>query len=350
MSGGRRAAMPDPGYRPPQRLLLDDGLCLVRFIAETDGTTVDFDFTTLPVCWELRVAFARAFEVHTGPEGRVKAVGSASNTFACLRRFCEVLAAREFPPKSTADLRPSHLDEFLIRRASLASSGMNVGVLRSLLANVDGLPPAFMAKCAQRVPVHRGGFDARSSYSRSEEARIVGAARDVVRRAGVRIHSNLDVLRRWRAGDAELLGDPVRAEYCALIDRIDRGDEVDALKSEAIMQCMARHGGVRAVYTAVHLDWREVAAFAVLLVRLTGQNGSTIYNAPATHHRPDGYAGPVATVQVDLVKPRRGRRSHMTAALADLPVWAASAPAPTRRCRRSMNYIHPSACTCSCMS
>ena len=72
----------------------------------------------------------------------------------------------------------------------------------------------------------------------------------------------------------------------------------------------------------VHLGWREVTAFAVLLVRLTGHNGDTIYNAPAAHHRPDGGAGPIASVQLDLVKPRRGRRSYMTAALSDLPTWA----------------------------
>ena len=65
-----------------------------------------------------------------------------------------------------------------------------------------------------------------------------------------------------------------------------------------------------------------MAAFAVLLVRLTGHNGDTIYNAPAAHHRPDGGAGPIASVQLDLVKPRRGRRGYMTAALSDLPTWA----------------------------
>ncbi|WP_157183908.1 hypothetical protein [Nocardia takedensis] len=322
MSRGRRAAMPEAGYVAPQRLFDDGHRCVVRFVAERGGRPIDFDFTRLPVSDELRVSFARAFEAHTGPEGRVKAAGSARNTFALLLRFCEVLAGRARPPRSAADLSPSHLDEFLMRRSGLASSGMDVGVLRSLLVEVEGLTPTFTARCAQRVPVRRNSFTAHASYSKTEEARILRAARDTARGAAVRIRTNLDLLARWRDNDTELVGDPVRAEYCELLDHVERAGDVYALPGEQGLRRVARHGGALAVNTAVHLDWREVAAFTVLLVRLTGQNGSTIYNAPAAHHRPDGYTGPIASAQVDLVKPRRGRRAHMTSAFTDLPVWA----------------------------
>ncbi len=314
--------MPEAGYVAPQRLFDDGHRCVVRFVAERGGRPIDFDFTRLPVSDELRVSFARAFEAHTGPEGRVKAAGSARNTFALLLRFCEVLAGRARPPRSAADLSPSHLDEFLMRRSGLASSGMDVGVLRSLLVEVEGLTPTFTARCAQRVPVRRNSFTAHASYSKTEEARILRAARDTARGAAVRIRTNLDLLARWRDNDTELVGDPVRAEYCELLDHVERAGDVYALPGEQGLRRVARHGGALAVNTAVHLDWREVAAFTVLLVRLTGQNGSTIYNAPAAHHRPDGYTGPIASAQVDLVKPRRGRRAHMTSAFTDLPVWA----------------------------
>jgi hypothetical protein len=73
----------------------------------------------------------------------------------------------------------------------------------------------------------------------------------------------------------------------------------------------------------VHLPWRD-AAFLVLLIGLTGQNGGTIADAPAAHHRADAGAGGTATAIVELRKPRRGkRRSHMDVPLVDLPDWVA---------------------------
>ncbi len=75
----------------------------------------------------------------------------------------------------------------------------------------------------------------------------------------------------------------------------------------------------------LHLTVDDIAAFVVLLVALTGQNRATILNAPAVHHRADGYAGGPATAVVELDKPRRGRHRHMDFALVDLPDWV---PAP----------------------
>jgi hypothetical protein len=119
--------MPTEGYRPPQRLFLDDVRCTVRFISEPEGEVKDFDFTTLPVARDLQVAFARAFHDHLGPAGQVKSTGGAGGSFGHLRSFCASLAASCPPPTAPGELRPRHVDEFLLRRASLATAGMSLG-------------------------------------------------------------------------------------------------------------------------------------------------------------------------------------------------------------------------------
>lgn len=328
-SMGRPAVMPAPGYQPPQRLFIDGLHCLVRFLPEPEGESKDFDFTTLPVARDLQVAFARAFHDHVGPAGQIKSRGAAVNCFAYLRQFCVTLAAATRPPRTAGELRPHHVDEHLLRRADLASGGMSLGVLRSLLINVEGLTPAFLAKCAESVPQRRDRLQALGSYSREEEHRILAAARDTIRTAAHRIRDNQDMLRRWRAGDPHLIGDAHRNRYCALLDGVERTGEVPRRADGTVERWVAEHGSVAELTLAMHLDRSEIAAFVILLVRLTGQNGSTIAAAPAAHHRTDGGAGPIATVQVDLDKPRRGRRRYMTAALSDLPTWAAAPSAPT---------------------
>lgn len=88
------------------------------------------------------------------------------------------------------------------------------------------------------------------------------------------------------------------------------------------MQAWARrHGNVITLMSTLHLRMVESGAFATLLIRLTGQNLGTIRGLPVLHHRADGYTGGRATALVDLDKPRRGHRRHMTVALIDLPTW-----------------------------
>lgn len=198
-------------------------------------------------------------------------------------------------------------------------------MVRALLVHVDGVTPAFVAKCAEWVPHRRDRLNSRGGYSPGEEKRILDAARDAIRAAARRIRANQDLLARWRAGEPELVGDRERNQYCGLLDLVDRVGELPRYPSNGLVKdWVSKHGTVSELVHALHLRWQEVAAFVILLVRLTGQNGATIARAPAAHHRPDGGAGPISTVQVDLQKPRRGRRRYMTAALSDLPTWAAA--------------------------
>jgi len=63
----------------------------------------------------------------------------------------------------------------------------------------------------------------------------------------------------------------------------------------------------------------ELAAFALLLISLTGQNYGTIAAWPAAHFRPDGGLTDEGLALVEARKPRRGPdREHMVIALEDL--------------------------------
>lgn len=321
MSAGRSAGQPASGYRPPQRLFVDDDRCTVRVIGERDGRTADFDFTTLPIERALQKAFALAFHERTGPAGTIKAVSSARALWVYLRAFSRVLASLSVPPRRVADLTPAHLSQYVLIRGSKANGPVELGMIMGLLAEVEELPPAVAARCALGH-AKRPQRPVTSSYTRSEEERIMNAARATVRAAARRIRGNHELLRRWRAYDPELIADPVQSLFCEIVDGVERSVDVPRYDSGKTQDWLQAHGGVADLMLTVHLSRFEVAAFTVLLVRLTGHNWGTIMAAPAAHHRPDGHTDSIASAQIDVVKPRRGRRSHMTVSLADLPDWA----------------------------
>jgi hypothetical protein len=147
--------MPTNGYRPPGRLFLDGDGCVVRVVAERDGRARDFDFASLPLGRALQVALAHAFHTHTGPSGRLNALGSANSLWVHVKAFARILAALPNPPQGPADLKPSHLNEYLMQRASLADVHTEVSQLMTLLAQAEGLSPALAARCAQGHPKRR---------------------------------------------------------------------------------------------------------------------------------------------------------------------------------------------------
>lgn len=329
MSAGRTAGQPAPGYRPPPRLFVDEDRCTVRVIGERDGRTADFDFTTLLVGNELQKAFAVAFHERTGPAGTIKALSSARTMWVYLRAFSRVLASLPTPPRRVADLTPAHLSQYLLIRGSKVNGSAELGMIMSLLADVEGLPPAVAARCALGH-AKRSASPSAASYTRAEEGRIMDAARDTVHAAAVRIRDNHELLTRWRARDPQLLSDPSLYEYCEIVDGVDRTADIPRSGNGRTSEWLQKHGGAEDLMLTVHLSPLEVAAFVVLLIRLTGHNCGTLMGAPAAHHRPDGdTTGPIASTQIDLVKPRRGRRSHMTVSFADLPDWVQGAGTDT---------------------
>ncbi|MYQ55648.1 MULTISPECIES: hypothetical protein [unclassified Streptomyces] len=317
--------MPEAGYTPPQRLFMDGGECRVRFFSELDGDVIDYDFTSFAVARPLQEAFARAFDAHVGPGGQINGTGGANNAFRQLNAFVKLLIKDERPPAAPADLAPRHLKEFLLSKGDAPTAGMMLGLLRSLLVHVEGLTPQFAAKCSEWVPDRREKIASRGSYSPDEEKVILDAARKTVRAAAARIRKARELLERWRRGEITQEADPDLYEYGSILDMVERGFELPRNKwDNGTAPWIARHGTVMELMKQLHLNVQEACAITILLVRLTGENGSTIIKAPAAFHRTDGGVGPVSTVQVDLSKPRRGRRRYMTAALSDLPSWAAA--------------------------
>ncbi|MFF3788019.1 hypothetical protein [Streptomyces sp. NPDC001933] len=78
----------------------------------------------------------------------------------------------------------------------------------------------------------------------------------------------------------------------------------------------------------LHLTVAELAAGAVLLGVMTGENPDVIVKTPAAHHRADGYSGAAGMAIVDLRKLRRGRRAYMNLALTDVPDWISVPESP----------------------
>ncbi|MDG4795452.1 hypothetical protein [Micromonospora sp. WMMD1082] len=326
----RLAALPGAGYRPTPRLA-DEQRPQVTFSPETRDKTRGparvFDFSALPVSTELQLAFARAFAFRTRAGGSIRATGSANQSFRIMRSFAVHLAAGNRPPQTPADLAPAHVKGWAMARRDHAALTGELAVLKACLRRVPGITAEFTA-CLSEPPRRPSP---KTSYSRTEMVRTLDAARGDVRRAAERIQAGRALLQRWRAGDLD--GDPgggaekVRRRG-RLLDCIDRDGDVPRSGARGFAVSWVRAlGSLEAHFAMLYLTSTDIAAFVVLLVGLTGQNRSTIINAPAGHHRADGYAGGPATAVVELDKPRRGRHRHMDVALVDVPLWA---PAPSQ--------------------
>jgi hypothetical protein len=325
---GRHAMLPDDGYEPPPRLLVDAERRVVRFTTEDGRTAKDFDFARLPVDPDLQLAFARAFDQLTGPSGTRKRLWTAVKSFEVLRRFAEHLAGLPRPPRSPAQLTPAHLDGYALTRRRLVVFAREFGLLVATLKAVDGLSDRFAARLAMPLP-GRPLPAALQSYSPTEFRWILQAARQDVRAAATRIRAHRKLLDRWRAGGVGQDRDPASWELGWILDHIDRVGDVPRYqgRQQLPLRRLTRHGTVEQLMDLLHLSRDEAAAFLVLLIGLTGHNGGTIADAPAAHHRADGDAGGIKTAIVELRKPRRGRRSQMDVPVADVPDWLGVDPA-----------------------
>jgi hypothetical protein len=321
---GRPATLPPTGFRPATRLI-DQTACRVRFVPENPAEQPRvFDFTNWSVSPALREAFAAAFAERTRIGGRVRTVESAVKTWRTLRRFTDYLVGLASSPATPDQLTAAHLRGWFLPRQQHVGGSIELGELKTTLRQVKGISAEFLAALDERNP-SRVGCAPRRSYSRSENQRILNTARRDIRRTAERIRGNRDLLRRWRAGELDL--EPVEVGHLGeLFDCVDRHADVPRSQNRAgaPMRWVSRLGTVEQHIGALHLSPLDAAAFAVLLVGLTGQNKSSILAAPAAHHRPDGYAAVgMASAIVELDKPRRGSRRHMDVPLTSVPSWAA---------------------------
>ena len=261
------------------------------------------------------------FDKLVGPSGTVHTADGAGNVYRCLRRFCELLAGLAVPPTDPGGLRPRHLDEHALKAGPVTGTVWGEdGILRRSAEPARRGHPEFAARCARPLP-RPACLSPPTSYTREEDEQIQQAARAAVRSAARRIRANHELLMLWRAGDKTVTADPHVDDLCRVLDMVEQTGTVPRRPSGTVQSWARRHGNVTTLMSTLHLRMAESSAFATLLIRLTGQNLGTIRGLPVVHHRADGYTGARATALVDLDKPRRGHRRHMTVALTDLPTW-----------------------------
>lgn len=313
--------MPPAGYTPAPRRAGPSSLT-VRYVPENPGELPrEFDFSAWTVSPVLKEAFAAAFTERTRAGGRIRSGDSADRVYRHLRYFSVYLAELVSPPTSPDELTRAHLDGWYLPRNTDSGGPIVLADLKRTLRKVDGLSADFLD--ALNEPNPRRTRSPKASYSYAENQRILRAARSDVRAAADRINANRTLLARWRSG--ELGGEPEDVKKVGeLLDYIDTHHDVPRYESTGTQPKMwvSQLGTVREHLSMLHLTCAEAAAFAVLLVGLTGQNPSTIAKAPARHHRTDGDAGGVPVAVVSLDKPRRQSRRHMDVPLTAVPPWA----------------------------
>ncbi|WP_457149523.1 hypothetical protein [Mycobacteroides abscessus] len=287
---------------------------------DPDDPPRDFEFSVFRIEPELQRAFAAAFAERTRAGGRVRRGSTARRGWRTIRQFIEYLSELERPPATPRDLSPAHFRGWWLPRGKNVGVGIEISELKSTLRKMHGLTPEFVEELNRPGPPRKKVL--KESYTRAENRHILRVARQDVRQAAQRIRSNRELISRWRQGQLDGQLEPhLRGR---LLDYVDIHADVPrmARRPQPPEIWVAKLGSVVDHITSLHLSANEAAAFAVLLVGLTGQNPSTIAKAPAVHHRPDGYSTGLRTASIALDKPRRGSRRHMDVALTDFPVWA----------------------------
>lgn len=320
--GGRRAAQPATGWKPPERLL--DGGLAVRFIAEKSGQEKIFDFVGLPVEPEVARWLARAFARRTGPRHAMKHTSSAEHVFAVVKAFAEVLS-RQWPAVTdVTGVTVAHMQAFRDHCDGQNRAEYPVRSLRSLLRDDPELSPqvrtTLVLSWAQpKRPEPEEPKE--QEYTDAEWQQIMIALRRDVRIARDRIRAGRDLLARYRA--EELPAGSAEETTGGLLDVFDRTGDFPryAAKTHCHVNDVHALGGAKELASQLCLTLHEMTAFALLLTALTGENFGTVAAWPAGHYRPDGGRddGPRLAL-VEETKARRGsEREHMVVPLEDLP-------------------------------
>ncbi|GCB00034.1 hypothetical protein [Mycolicibacterium sp. NCC-Tsukiji] len=306
----------------------------MRWFAAEERVAHDYSFALLPVPALMQRQLAAAFARRIAPGSGIGSLSAVRHQYVAVQRFCTFLAGLPDPPPDCSALAPSHIDAFLVYcRGDNGVVREWFRLIKAMLRVCDSLTPAVSVKVREpspkNVPVSR-----KTSYSRAEFTRIAQAARSDLRRAATRIRANRALLARYRAGT---VADTDRR--CELLDFVDVHGDVPRYDGvtkwgQVVAKGWVTQGGfgsVPDIMSWLSLSAVELAAAAILLAVMTGQNPSVIKGTPAKHHRGDGYVDDgLATVIIDVHKPRRGRRAYMNAVLADVPDWISVPANPDR--------------------
>ncbi|MFE6164943.1 hypothetical protein ACFQ7F_39215 [Streptomyces sp. NPDC056486] len=277
-----------------------------------------------------------AFVKRVAPGGGLTSLASFNSVYYGLKKFDHFLAALPWPPREPSQVAPEHFDSFYeYRKGQVTSAALEIAELKRLLVKVDGISVELAGRLARSMP-RRPDNEAKQSYSRAELKRIADQARAVLRAAAIRIRENREILRQFREGELDPGRDQNLVRRLQLLDSVDRFADVPRRvrgkgwgpERPWPHPWVQLRGSVQEIVSWLHLTTDELAAGAVLLGVMTGENPDVIFKVPAVHHRADGSTGATGTAIVDLVKPRRGRRAHMTLALSEVPDWISVPEAP----------------------
>lgn len=316
--GGQRAALPPAGWAPRPRLGPDGQSVL--FLDETTGHGTLFDFTDLPVAEPLRRWLADRVALRLTTRSTVKRLPTARSLVDTARHFAVVLSEHPVTIRQPEDVVAEHLLAFRRRYEHLKPRTVSSYVenLRRLLLEDEHLSPDAQAGLAAiRVRGMSRRDISKPGYTDTEWQEILTVVRHDVRAARDRIHTARRLLARYRAGELPTGSEDVTLGR--LLDGFERTGQlprkVDTNGTPDVHRC----GGLVKVAGMLCLSPDELAAFALLLVALTGQNYGTIAAWPAAHFRPDGGLTDEGLALVESCKPRRGPdREHMVIALEDL--------------------------------
>ncbi len=316
--GGQPAALPPAGWAPRPRLGPDGQSVL--FVDESSGRSTLFDFVELPVAEPLRRWLADRVARRLTTRSTVKRLPTARSLVDTARHFAVVLSEHPVTATRPEDVVAEHLLAFRRRYEHLKPRTVSSYVenLRRLLLDDERLSDDARAGLAAIRVRGMGRRDInKPGYTDTEWQEILTAVRHDVRAARDRIHTARRLLARYRSG--ELPDGSEEATLGRLLDGFERTGQLPRKADTNGTPEVYRCGGLVKVAGMLCLSPDELAAFALLLISLTGQNYGTIAACPAAHFRPDGGLTDEGLALVESCKPRRGPdREHMVIALEDL--------------------------------
>jgi hypothetical protein len=286
----------------------------VHFTGE-DGRVATFSFATLPLPrWhaDLAASFARL----TGPTGGLRTMASAEAAWGALGRLVRFLDSLARPPADVSRLTARHLRRFELHRqqtCQLRVVANDLRLLRRLFREItprDRLRPEVVEWLGRRwQDKQRVG---RPGYSEREFRQIMGAARRDVAAIRDRIHAAERLLSQADA-QPDTLKEADRAAAAQLQQMARTGD----VPVVCLPGRFARdHAAMLRLAKPLFLLDLDLAPLLVLGVGLTGRNGETLKELPATHELLEGRA-----VALEVVKRRRGPNN-----IHEVVHWEVGAP------------------------
>ena len=269
------AALPAGRIETPSSLS-PDGLT-VTFTEEGGERSRVFTFTDVEAPPGLVRPFVAAFAQVTGLGGSYRRMSSAEALATIVRRFAREIAAAYPGLTSIEEVDPGvWLWWYRTHQARTRSSDI-VYPLRTLLRTTVGVRPSTLRALNRPVPQHH---PLRVSYSRSEVARILGAARRVETATRSRLSHNATALAAFRRGDEPgdgmLFGRKPRS-MGAILDHLDThgcmpSDYDPIPRTESILLRQALRVGDSHFITALYPTLADVHALMIMFTYLTGLN------------------------------------------------------------------------------